>query len=426
MNIETIQTKLKILSAAAKYDVSCVSGSSNRKGKASHIGNTVATGICHSFTPDGRCISLLKILLTNNCIYNCLYCVNKCTNDVERAMFTPDEIAFLTIDFYKRNYIEGLFLSSGVYKNPDYTMELLIKSLQILRNEYKFNGYIHVKTIPGASKELITNLGLLADRMSVNIELPSSNSLKLLAPQKTKQNILTPMNYISQVSKSKYYKNKFVPAGQSTQLIVGASLETDFKIINLSQVLYDKLSLKRVFYSAYVPVNNSPNLPSLITTPPLIREHRLYQADWLIRVYGFGAHELLSEDDQYFDLELDPKVQWALRNLDEFPMEINKVSFEELLRIPGIGKTSAIKILKARRMRNLTHEDLKHIGAVLKRAKYFITCNGKYCSETKFDNISIREKLLPKNSLSKIEAENFQQLSFFSSLPSISSNSGQL
>jgi len=425
MNKESIQYKLRILSSAAKYDVSCVSSGSSRKSKSSYIGNTAISGICHSFTPDGRCISLLKILLTNNCIYNCLYCANKSTNDIERAMFTPDEIALLTIEFYKRNYIEGLFLSSGVYKNADYTMELLIKSLHILRNQYKFNGYIHVKTIPGASKELITKLGLLSDRMSVNIELPSYDSLKLLAPQKTKQNILTPMNYISQVLKSKYYKNKFVPAGQSTQIIVGASFDTDYRIINLSQGLYDKLNLKRVFYSAYVSVNKSPHLPSLIT-PPLLREHRLYQADWLIRVYGFDAQELLSESDQFFDLDLDPKVQWALRNMDEFPMEINKVSFEELLRIPGIGKTSAIKILKARRVHNLYYEDLKCLGAVLKRAKYFITCNGKYSGETKFDCGLIREKLLPKKSLSLVEKENFEQLSFFSSLPSISSNSGQL
>ena len=425
MNKESIQYKLRILSDAAKYDVSCVSSGSNRKSKSSYVGNAVASGICHSFTPDGRCISLLKILLTNNCIYNCLYCANKSTNDIERTMFTPDEIASLTIEFYKRNYIEGLFLSSGVYRNADYTMELLIKSLYILRNQYKFNGYIHVKTIPGASNDLITRLGLLSDRMSVNIELPSSDSLKLLAPQKTKQNILTPMTYISQVLKSKYYKNKFVPAGQSTQLIIGASFETDYRIINLSQGLYDKLKLKRVFYSAYIPVNSSPHLPSLIT-PPLLREHRLYQADWLIRVYGFDAQELLSENDQFFDLDLDPKVQWALRNMDEFPMEINKVSLEELLRIPGIGKTSAIKILQARKVHNLSYEDLKHIGTVLKRAKYFITCNGKYSGETKFDYGLIREKLLPKKSLSLIEKDSFEQLSIFSSLPSISSNSGQL
>ncbi|MCL2322996.1 MAG: putative DNA modification/repair radical SAM protein [Oscillospiraceae bacterium] len=424
MDGETIKSKLIILSDAAKYDVSCSSSGSDRKAKSSFIGNTASAGICHSFTPDGRCISLLKILLTNNCIYNCLYCANKCTNDIERAMFTPEEIALLTINFYKRNYIEGLFLSSGVYKNADYTMELLIRSLHILRVEHKFNGYIHVKTIPGASKELITKLGLLSDRMSVNIELPSSDSLKLLAPQKTKDNILTPMSHISSVLKSKYYKNRFVPAGQSTQLIVGATSETDFKIINLSQNLYNKLSLKRVFYSAYIPINSSPKLPS-IQTPPLLREHRLYQADWLIRVYGFNACELLTEDDQYFDLNLDPKVQWALNNIDKFPMEINKVSFELLLRIPGIGRVSCLKILKARRLCSLNYDDLKHIGVVLKRAKYFITCNGKYAGDVKFDSFSIRNKLIPKVDLPLIQRSNFEQLSFFSSLPSISSNSGQ-
>lgn len=339
---------------------------------------------------DGRCISLLKILMSNACIYDCKYCINRCTNSVKRATFTPREIADLTIAFYKRNYIEGLFLSSAVIKNPDYTMELLYEAIFILRKEYNFNGYIHVKTIPGASKELIDKLGLLVDRTSINIELPSNDSLKLLAPQKEKVGILTPMQYISkEISISKQekskHKEKFVPAGQTTQLIVGATPETDLKIMKLSESLYNKLSLKRVYYSAYVSINEDSNLPAL-SSPPLLRENRLYQADWLIRFYGFKIDDLLDETHPNFHTMLDPKCDWALRNLQHFPVEINKADYNTLLKVPGIGVISAKRIITARREFNLTFENLKKLGIVLKRARYFITCNGKYYDPIKHFN----------------------------------------
>lgn len=339
---------------------------------------------------DGRCISLLKILMSNACIYDCKYCINRCTNSVKRATFTPREIADLTIAFYKRNYIEGLFLSSAVIKNPDYTMELLYEAIFILRKEYNFNGYIHVKTIPGASKELIDKLGLLVDRTSINIELPSNDSLKLLAPQKEKVGILTPMQYISkEISISKQekskYKEKFVPAGQTTQLIVGATPETDLKIMKLSESLYNKLNLKRVYYSAYVSINEDSNLPAL-SSPPLLRENRLYQADWLIRFYGFKIDDLLDETHPNFHTMLDPKCDWALRNLQHFPVEINKADYNTLLKVPGIGVISAKRIITARREFNLTFENLKKLGIVLKRARYFITCNGKYYDPIKHFN----------------------------------------
>ena len=348
---------------------------------------------------DGRCISLLKILMSNSCIYDCKYCINRCTNSVKRATFTPREIADLTIAFYKRNYIEGLFLSSAVIRNPDYTMERLYEAIFILRKEYNFNGYIHVKTIPGASKELIDKLGYLVDRTSINIELPSNDSLKLLAPQKEKVGILTPMQYISkEISISKQekskYKEKFVPAGQTTQLIVGATPETDLKIMKLSESLYNKLSLKRVYYSAYVSINEDSNLPAL-SSPPLLRENRLYQADWLIRFYGFKIDDLLDETHPNFHTMLDPKCDWALRNLQHFPVEINKADYNTLLKVPGIGVISAKRIITARREFNLTFENLKKLGIVLKRARYFITCNGKYYDPIKhFNENFIAQNLL--------------------------------
>ena len=348
---------------------------------------------------DGRCISLLKILMSNACIYDCKYCINRCTNSVKRATFTPREIADLTIAFYKRNYIEGLFLSSAVIKNPDYTMERLYEAIFILRKEYNFNGYIHVKTIPGASKELIDKLGHLVDRTSINIELPSNDSLKLLAPQKEKAGILTPMQYISkEISISKQekskYKEKFVPAGQTTQLIVGATPETDLKIMKLSESLYTKLNLKRVYYSAYVSINEDSNLPAL-SSPPLLRENRLYQADWLIRFYGFKIDDLLDETHPNFHTMLDPKCDWALRNLQHFPVEINKADYNTLLKVPGIGVISAKRIITARREFNLTFENLKKFGIVLKRARYFITCNGKYYDPIKhFNENFIAQNLL--------------------------------
>lgn len=369
---------------------------------------------------DGRCISLLKILMSNACIYDCKYCINRCTNSVKRATFTPREIADLTIAFYKRNYIEGLFLSSAVIKNPDYTMERLYEAIFILRKEYNFNGYIHVKTIPGASKELIDKLGHLVDRTSINIELPSNDSLKLLAPQKEKVGILTPMQYISkEISISKQekskYKEKFVPAGQTTQLIVGATPETDLKIMKLSESLYNKLSLKRVYYSAYVSINEDSNLPAL-SSPPLLRENRLYQADWLIRFYGFKIDDLLDETHPNFHTMLDPKCDWALRNIQNFPVEINKADYNTLLKVPGIGVISAKRIITARREFNLTFENLKKLGIVLKRARYFITCNGKYYDPIKhFNENFIAQNLLflERTSTSSL---NYVQTSLFDSI----------
>lgn len=345
-----LMNKLKILSNAAKYDVSCSSSGSKRKNTKVGIGDASVSGICHSYTADGRCISLLKILFSNDCIFDCIYCINGSSKDFERVTFTPEEVCELTINFYKRNYIEGLFLSSAVVKNPDYTMELLIKTVKKLRLEEHFNGYIHLKAIPGANEKLITEAGKYADRMSVNIELPSNESLKLLAPQKSKDKILKPMSTIknniihySDMKKTIKSTPLFVPGGQSTQLIVGATPESDFKIINLSQNLYDKFNLKRVYYSAYVPViQNNKFLPQ-ISHPPMIREHRLYQADWLIRFYGFKADELLKNNNDNFDLNYDPKTQWALNNLNHFPIDVNKASYEMLLRIPGVGVTSAKK-----------------------------------------------------------------------------------
>ena len=369
---------------------------------------------------DGRCISLLKILMSNSCIYDCKYCINRCTNSVKRATFTPREIADLTIAFYKRNYIEGLFLSSAVIKNPDYTMERLYEAIFILRKEYNFNGYIHVKTIPGASKELIDKLGHLVDRTSINIELPSNDSLKLLAPQKEKAGILTPMQYISnEINISKQEKSKckekFVPAGQTTQLIVGATPETDLKIMKLSESLYNKLSLKRVYYSAYVSINEDSNLPAL-SFPPLLRENRLYQADWLIRFYGFKIDDLLDETHPNFHTMLDPKCDWALRNLQHFPVEINKADYNTLLKVPGIGVISAKRIITARREFNLTFENLKKLGIVLKRARYFITCNGKYYDPIKhFNENFIAQNLLflERTSTSSL---NYVQTSLFDNI----------
>ena len=369
---------------------------------------------------DGRCISLLKVLMSNACIYDCKYCINRCTNSVKRATFTPREIADLTIAFYKRNYIEGLFLSSAVIKNPDYTMERLYEAIFILRKEYNFNGYIHVKTIPGASKELIDKLGHLVDRTSINIELPSNDSLKLLAPQKEKVGILTPMQYISkEISISKQekskYKEKFVPAGQTTQLIVGATPETDLKIMKLSESLYNKLNLKRVYYSAYVSINEDSNLPAL-SSPPLLRENRLYQADWLIRFYGFKIDDLLDKTHPNFHTILDPKCDWALRNLQHFPVEINKADYNTLLKVPGIGVISAKRIITARREFNLTFENLRKLGIVLKRARYFITCNGKYYDPIKhFNENFIAQNLLflERTSTSSL---NYVQTSLFDNI----------
>lgn len=417
--METLD-KLRILADSAKYDASCSSSGSSRKNKNNGIGNGNVAGICHSWGADGRCISLLKILFSNACMYDCKYCINRCTNAVKRATFTPQEVADLTINFYKRNYIEGLFLSSAVVKSPDHTMELLIQAVSILRNEYHFNGYIHCKTIPSCSKELIDTLATLVDRLSINIELPSNDSLKLLAPQKQKSGILEPMSYVSngikqnKLEKSKF-KPSFVPAGQTTQLIIGATPESDLKILKLSEGLYQKLNLKRVYYSAYVSVNEDKNLPTL-ESPPLLRENRLYQADWLIRFYGFQTDELLTKTHPNFNHILDPKCDWALRNLDKFPVEINTADYFTLLRIPGIGVISAKKIIRARREFLLDFEALKKLGVVLKRAKYFITCKGKYFDKVYKFNQNFIETNLITQERNALPLPEFQQLSLFDSL----------
>ena len=380
-----LMDKLEILADAAKYDAACTSSGLDRAGRPGTIGSTTLAGCCHSFSADGRCISLLKVLMTNVCAYDCQYCVNRRSNDLPRAAFTPRELCELTMGFYRRNYIEGLFLSSAVLVSPDYTTERMIEALRLLREEYRFGGYIHAKAIPGADPQLTYRLGLLADRMSVNIELPSAGSLALLAPDKRKENILTPMGQIrdgislaSRERKLCRHAPRFAPAGQSTQMIVGATPESDRQILTLTQGLYDRYHLKRVFYSAYMPVSNSPLLPAPQEfQPPLLREHRLYQADWLLRFYHFRAEELLDEEAPNLDPRLDPKCTWALRHLEFFPVEVNRADYEALLRVPGVGVRSARRILAARRVGPLTFEGLKRLGVVLKRAQYFLTCSGR-------------------------------------------------
>lgn len=476
---KSLEEKLNILADAAKYDVACTSSGVDRKGKKGMLGNSVAAGICHSFAGDGRCISLLKILMTNHCIYDCKYCINRCSNDVERAIFTPQEICELTIEFYKRNYIEGLFLSSGVVKNPAYTMEKICEALRLLRTKYAFNGYIHVKAIPGAPAELIYSAGLLADRISVNMELPTENGLRTLAPNKSMNTIMRPMAQIADTiaanrlslgknarmersginrhlggsifndNSSGYgrrvegsnkstlsnvndckptslsganiremksfdvftdssagdrfmypaeridamIKRPFALAGQSTQVIIGATAETDFDLVRMSQRLYQNMDLKRVFYSAYIPINDDPLLPEIGTSVPLLREHRLYQSDWLLRFYGFKAEELLSEENPNFDERLDPKCFWALNHLDRFPVEINTASYDALIRVPGIGPKGVKQIMTARRSGRVTFEMLKKMRIVLKRAQYFITCSGKMLSRIPFEQKFITDAL---------------------------------
>ena len=385
-----IYSKMQILSDSAKYDVSCSSSGSDNNYKTGELGATNNSGICHTFTADGRCVSLLKVLLTNFCIYDCAYCINRQSNDIERAAFAPRELADITINFYKRNYIEGLFLSSGIIHNEDHTMELILRTLRILRYEYKFNGYIHVKLIPDSDALLIEEVVKLASRVSSNIELPSDASLKLLAPNKTKEKVLQPLKLARDISLERSKK----PIGMSTQLIVGASPESDRDILKLSSVLYDKALLKRVYYSAYIPVNDDKQLPSIINKPPLLREHRLYQADWLIRFYGFEYNEILTELTPNLDEELDPKTFWALKNMQLFPIEINKASKEELIRIPGIGVRSAYKIIKARRFKRLKLEDLKALRVSIKRAKYFILCDGHFQKDIPFYEEHIKQALI--------------------------------
>ena len=419
----TLYDKLNILTDAAKYDVACTSSGVDRRGDGTGMGNCSRSGICHSFSADGRCISLLKILFTNECIYDCKYCVNRSSNDVVRTSFTLDEVCTLTIEFYRRNYIEGLFLSSGILKSPDYTMELIYATLYKLRHVYNFQGYIHVKAIPGADQRLIRLTGFLADRMSVNIELPTAEGLRRLAPHKSRKNILTPMRIVQKEREEnrqeiELYKSapRFVPAGQSTQMIVGATQETDYQILNVAETLYKKFDLKRVFYSAFVPVNSDKDLPALNgERPPLLREHRLYQADWLLRFYHFKAEELLDETNPNFNVFLDPKCCWALKHLEQFPVEVNRADYRMLLRVPGIGYKSASRIVKARRMGTLKYEDLKKMGVVLKRALYFITCSGKMMYPVKLDEDYITRNLLnTKERLPEgIGGITYRQLSLF-------------
>ena len=465
-----LEEKLTILSDAAKYDVACTSSGVDRKGTGTGMGNTAACGICHSFAADGRCISLLKILYTNECIYDCKYCVNRISNDTLRTSFTPEEICDLTLQFYRRNYIEGLFLSSGIRKNPTQTMEEIYIALRLLREVHHFNGYIHVKAIPGADPQVIEMVGYLADRMSTNLELPTADGLRELAPNKTRRTILAPMRQIQQIREAERQngilqieagsvqqkrlmtvvkdmeivevnnekrkelllidngigkenmelpavrRGSFVPAGQSTQMIVGATPENDYQILSVAQALYRKFDLKRVFYSAYVALNEDDKLPAVGTKPPLLREHRLYQADWLLRFYGFEAEELLSEDKPNFNVYLDPKCEWAIRHLEYFPVEIQTAPYQMLLRIPGIGVKSARRIMGARKSARLDFDGLKRIGVVLKRAHYFITCNGKMMYRTKIDEDYITRHILELDKRKNWELEydvTFRQISLF-------------
>ncbi len=402
-----IFTKMQILSDSAKYDVSCSSSGSENNHVTGELGATHNSGICHTFTADGRCVSLLKVLLTNFCLYDCAYCINRVSNDIPRAAFSPRELADITMNFYKRNYIEGLFLSSGIIESEDHTMELILRTLRILRHEYKFNGYIHVKLIPGSDALLIEEAVRLASRVSSNIELPSDASLKLLAPNKTKEKVLQPLKLARDFS----LQNSNKPIGMSTQLIVGASPESDLDILKLSAVLYDRALLKRVYYSAYIPVNDAKNLPAIITKPPLLREHRLYQADWLLRFYGFTYDEIVTTTKPNLDEELDPKTFWALNNLHLFPIEVNKASQEELIRIPGIGVRGALKIIKARRFKRLKLQDLKALHISIKKAQFFILCDGVFQKEVALYEDTIKRALLapPKNS--KIPKPNLFDIS---------------
>ncbi len=484
----SLEEKLTILSDAAKYDVACTSSGVDRKGKAGMMGNAAACGICHSFAADGRCVSLLKILYTNECIYDCKYCLNRKSNDVVRTSFTPEEVCELTMQFYRHNYIEGLFLSSGIKDDPTKTMEEIYIALHLLRNVHRFNGYIHVKAIPGADPQIIKQVGFLADRMSTNLELPTAAGLKELAPNKTRKTILTPIRQIQNgivdgrggihrigsrksgndnwglippeiklpsqdgwglsvlqseniaerkdyllhndnsgsltlqpgggnvLSNSYQADSKFVPAGQSTQMIIGATPESDYQILSVAEALYNKFDLKRVFYSAYVALNEDSKLPALNTKPPLLREHRLYQADWLLRFYGFEANELLSEDKPNFNMYLDPKCEWALRHLEYFPVEINTATYAMLLRIPGVGVKSARRIMMARKSTVLDFDNLKRIGVVLKRAHYFITCKGRMMHQTKIDEDYITRQILQLENKKNWELEysmTFRQLSLF-------------
>ena len=422
---QSLMDKLTILADSAKYDVACTSSGASRAAGAGGVGSCYAPGCCHAFTADGRCVSLLKVLMTNCCSFDCSYCVNRKSNDVPRATFTPRELAELTIEFYRRNYIEGLFLSSAVLVSPDYTTERMLAVLRLLRGEYRFGGYIHAKAIPGTSPELLEQLGFLADRLSVNIELPSERSLNLLAPDKGRHSIFRPMKQIAVEGAANreevalYRKApRFAPAGQSTQMIVGATPDSDLHILRLTQGLYDRYQLKRVFFSAYVPVVESALLPSKETKPPLLREHRLYQADWLLRFYGFRAEELLDEQTPSFDPRLDPKCCWALRHPEFFPVEVNRADYEALLRVPGLGVVSARRILTARRAGPLRLENLPKLGVVMKRAQYFLTANGRMADGLRFTQDSLLRNLIAVEQ-PQLPQPELQQLSLFDSAGSL-------
>lgn len=412
MITDNIRNKLEILASAAKYDASCASSGNNRANTAKGIGNAVAMGICHSFTEDGRCVSLLKVLMTNHCIYDCAYCVNRRTNDIPRTTLTVKELVDLTIGFYRRNYIEGLFLSSGVIKNPDYTMERMVRVAKTLRLEEKYNGYIHLKAIPGASKELLDEAGIWADRLSVNIEIPSNIELKRLAPEKDYEGILLPMGYIgskileyTEDRKKKIKAPSFAPAGQSTQLIVGASAENDRQILALSDNLYKTHSLKRVYYSGYQPVNAYDTRLPVVNKAPLVREHRLYQSDWLMRFYKFKADEILTDDHPFLDLDIDPKLAWALRNIHQFPVNVNTADYEIILRIPGVGVQSAQRIIRARRYQTLRPEHLQKIGVVMKRARFFIMGNELPSSTSDMSLDNLRKQILLSETTANIKVK---------------------
>jgi len=414
VNIDRITEKLSILADAAKYDVSCASSGSKRKNENKGLGNA-SNGICHTYTEDGRCVSLLKILLTNHCIFDCAYCVSRKSNDIKRAAFTVQEVVDLTINFYRRNYIEGLFLSSGIFKDADYTMERLVRVAKKLRTEHKFNGYIHLKTIPGASDELMHEAGLYADRLSVNLEMPTEAGLKLLAPEKNRQDMIKPMGFlkneiIQRTEEKALFKKApmFAPAGQSTQVIIGATPETDKQVLQTANHFYKNFNLKRVYYSGYVPVISDKRLPALNTSVPMVRENRLYQADWLMRFYGFNVNEIVDEQQPLLDLDIDPKLSWALRNLQCFPIDINRADLQLILRIPGIGMLSAQKIVSARRYSQLNWEQLKQIGVSLNRAKYFITCNSHKFERRDLTGTAIKQYILSQSQSKYIKASSVQ------------------
>jgi len=418
MNEERITEKLNILADAAKYDVSCSSSGSKRKNENKGLGNA-SNGICHTYTEDGRCVSLLKILLTNHCIFDCAYCVSRSSNDIKRAAFTVQEVVDLTINFYRRNYIEGLFLSSGIFKDADFTMERLVRVAKKLRTEHKFNGYIHLKSIPGASDELMCEAGLYADRLSINLEIPTEAGLKLLAPEKNRGDMIKPMNFLNneiiQRKEEKALFKKaplFAPAGQSTQMIIGATPETDQQVLATSNYFYKNFNLKRVYYSGYVPVISDNRLPALHTSVPMVRENRLYQADWLMRFYGFKVTEIVDQQNPHLDLDIDPKLSWGLRNLQVFPIDINKADLQLILRVPGIGLLSAQKIVSARKFGKLGWEHLKKIGVALNRAKYFITCNSSAFERRDLTGNAIKQYILSQSS-SKYLKNSVTQLNLF-------------